>query len=108
MLLPFLGSGFVPTDSMPAGLRVVRRVPAIHPVIETLRGLLMGTAIGNSALLAVAWCVVIALVGLPVGDAAVQPRPYALTGPRAHPHVRGPKGPAFVPGYTWRSHLQLG
>ena len=31
MLLPFLGSGFVPTDSMPAGAALVRRVPALHP-----------------------------------------------------------------------------
>ena len=30
MLLVFIGSGFVPTDSMPAGLRGVRRVPAVH------------------------------------------------------------------------------
>ncbi|WP_413806279.1 multidrug ABC transporter permease [Streptomyces sp. OE57] len=26
------------------------------PVIETLRGLLMGTEIGNSALVSLAWC----------------------------------------------------
>ena len=31
ILLPFLGSGFVPTDSMPAGAALVRRVPAVHP-----------------------------------------------------------------------------
>ena len=31
ILLPFLGSGFVPTDSMPTALRLVRRVPAVHP-----------------------------------------------------------------------------
>ena len=30
-LLPFLSSGFVPTDTMPAGLAPVRRVPAVHP-----------------------------------------------------------------------------
>ena len=30
ILLPFLGSGFVPTDSMPAGGALVRRVPAVH------------------------------------------------------------------------------
>jgi ABC-2 type transport system permease protein len=29
--LPFLSSGFVPTDSMPALLRFVRRVSALHP-----------------------------------------------------------------------------
>ena len=32
------------------------------PFIETLRGLLMGTAIGKSALLSVVWCVLIAFV----------------------------------------------
>ena len=30
ILLPFLGSGFVPTDTMPAGDALVRRVPAVH------------------------------------------------------------------------------
>jgi ABC-2 type transport system permease protein len=32
-------------------------------VIETLRGLLMGTPIGNGGVLAVAWCVGIGLFG---------------------------------------------
>jgi ABC-2 type transport system permease protein len=32
-------------------------------MIETLRGLLLGTPIGNRAVIAIAWCVVIALVG---------------------------------------------
>lgn len=35
----------------------------LPPVIETVRGLLMETPIGNSAWLAVAWCVAIAAVG---------------------------------------------
>ncbi|GLY69288.1 ABC transporter permease [Amycolatopsis taiwanensis] len=61
ILLPFLGSGFVPTDSMPAGLRVFADYQPFTPFIETVRGLLMGTPIGNSALLAVGWCVLIAL-----------------------------------------------
>ena len=50
MLLPFLGSGFVPTESMPAGLRWFAEYQPFTPIIETLRGLLLGTAIGNSAL----------------------------------------------------------
>jgi ABC-2 type transport system permease protein len=33
------------------------------PVIETLRGLLLGTPIGSSAIAAVAWCVGLTLVG---------------------------------------------
>ncbi len=60
-LLPFLGSGFVPTDSMPRGIRWFAEYQPFTPLIETLRGLLLGTPIGNSGLLAIAWCLVIAL-----------------------------------------------
>lgn len=63
MLLPFLGSGFVPTDSMPVAMRWFAEYQPFTPVIETLRGLLLGTPIGHSALLAVGWCVAIALGG---------------------------------------------
>jgi ABC-2 type transport system permease protein len=63
VLLPFLGSGFVPTDSMPTALRWFAEYQPFTPWIETVRGLLMGTPIGNSAVLAVAWCVAITLVG---------------------------------------------
>ncbi|SFU04939.1 ABC-2 type transport system permease protein [Geodermatophilus amargosae] len=62
-LLPFLGSGFVPVDSMPAGLRWFAEYQPFTPMIETLRGLLTGTAIGSSAWVAGAWCAGIALVG---------------------------------------------
>jgi ABC-2 type transport system permease protein len=40
VLLPFLGSGFVPTDSMPVGLRWFADHQPFTPIIETLRGLL--------------------------------------------------------------------
>jgi ABC-2 type transport system permease protein len=63
MLLPFLGSGFVPTDSMPAGIRWFAEYQPFTPIMETLRGLLMGTPIGNSGILAVAWCMAITLLG---------------------------------------------
>jgi ABC-2 type transport system permease protein len=61
-ILPFLGSGFVPTDSMPTWLRWFAEYQPFTPVIETLRGLLLGTGIGNSAWLAVGWCVLIAVL----------------------------------------------
>jgi ABC-2 type transport system permease protein len=61
--LPFLGSAIVPTDSMPDAMRVFAENQPFTPIIETLRGLLMGTAIGNSGLLAVAWCAGLTLVG---------------------------------------------
>ncbi len=63
LLLPFFGSGFVPTDSMPTVLRWFAEYQPFTPFIETIRGLLMGTPIGNSAVLAVAWCIGITLVG---------------------------------------------
>jgi len=63
MLLPFFGSGFVPVDSMPAGLRWFAEHQPFTPIIETVRGLLTGTAIGSSGLVATAWCAAIALVG---------------------------------------------
>jgi ABC-2 type transport system permease protein len=62
-LLPFIGSGFVPNDSLPAGLRWFAEYQPFTPIIKTLRGLLLGTAIGTNGLLAVGWCVLLALVG---------------------------------------------
>jgi ABC-2 type transport system permease protein len=63
VLLPFLGSGFVPTDSMPAGLRWFAEYQPFTPIIETLRGLLTDKPLGNNAWLALVWCAVIALGG---------------------------------------------
>ena len=63
VFLPFLGSGFVPTDSMPVGLRWFAEYQPFTSITETLRGLLMGTPIGNSGVIAVAWCIGITLAG---------------------------------------------
>lgn len=64
LLLSFTSSAFVSTDSMPTGVRAFAEYQPLTPVINTLRGLLLGTPIsGDSIILAVAWCVVLALVG---------------------------------------------
>ena len=63
VVLPFLSSAFVPTGSMPAGVRWFAEHQPFTPVIETLRGLLTGTPIGTSAVAAVAWCAGLTLVG---------------------------------------------
>jgi ABC-2 type transport system permease protein len=63
ILLPFLGSGFVPTESMPAGLQWFAEYQPFTPFVETLRGLLLGTPLGWNAVLAVGWCVVITVAG---------------------------------------------
>ena len=64
LLLPLTSSAFVRPDSMPGGVRWFAEYQPFTPVIDTLRGLLLGTPIsGTSAVLAVAWCAVLILVG---------------------------------------------
>ncbi len=60
-LLPFLSSGFVPTASMPAGLRQFAEYEPFTPVTQAVRGLLTGGPVGGHAMAAVAWSVGIAL-----------------------------------------------
>jgi ABC-2 type transport system permease protein len=66
VLLPFLGSGFVPTESMPTGLRWFAEYQPFTPVIETVRGLLMGSPVddyvGGNIIWAFGWSIGIALV----------------------------------------------
>jgi ABC-2 type transport system permease protein len=62
-LLPFLSSAFVPADSMPAGVRWFTAHQPFTPVVESLRALLTGAPVGNTAYLALAWCAVIAVGG---------------------------------------------
>jgi ABC-2 type transport system permease protein len=61
MLLPFLASGFVPTDSMPAGLRWFAEYQPFTPVIEAVRGLLMGTPTGGHVAAALGWSAAIGI-----------------------------------------------
>ena len=63
LLLPFLGSGFVPTDSMAVWLQWFAQHQPFTPFVETIRGLLLGTPLGWNPALAIGWCVVIALAG---------------------------------------------
>jgi ABC-2 type transport system permease protein len=61
--LPFIGSAIVPPESMPTGMRWFAEYQPFTPIIETLRGLLLGTPIGNSAITALAWCAGLSLAG---------------------------------------------
>ncbi|MFG2559200.1 ABC transporter permease [Streptomyces sp. NPDC048496] len=61
--LPFLGSAFVPAESMSPGLRWFAEYQPFTPMTETLRGLLSGSEIGNNGWISLAWCAGIALVG---------------------------------------------
>ncbi|MFB4319076.1 ABC transporter permease [Actinomadura sp. 21ATH] len=61
--LPFLGSAVVPPDSMPAGVRWFAEYQPFTAMNETLRGLLMGTPIGNDAAISLAWCAALGVAG---------------------------------------------
>jgi len=61
IILAFLGSGFVLTRSMPTAIRWFAEYQPFTPVIDTVRGLLIGGPIGRNAVIAIAWCLVITL-----------------------------------------------
>jgi ABC-2 type transport system permease protein len=63
VVLPFASSAFVPTDSMPAAARWFAENQPFTPIVSTLRGLLTDTPIGNNAILAVAWCAGLSILG---------------------------------------------
>lgn len=62
IVLPFISSAFVPIDAMPGWFQPVAEYQPFTPLIETLRGLLLGSEIGHNGWLAVAWC--LGLTGL--------------------------------------------
>ncbi len=59
VLLPFLGSGFVPVGSMPAGLRWFAENQPFTPVTDAVRRLLGNQPIGHTGTIAIIWCLAI-------------------------------------------------
>ncbi len=55
LFLPYLSSAFVPVQTMPPFLRGFSENQPITPVIETVRGLLTGTPIGDNGWIALVW-----------------------------------------------------
>jgi ABC-2 type transport system permease protein len=62
ILLPFISSAFVPTESMPAGVRLFAENQPVTSIVEAIRALLSNQPVGNELWVALAWCVGIALV----------------------------------------------
>ncbi len=56
MFLPYASSAFVPVETMPSAIRGFAEHQPVTPIIETIRGLLLGTPVGTSGWVAVAWC----------------------------------------------------
>ncbi|MCQ8771198.1 ABC transporter permease [Streptomyces telluris] len=63
IVLPLISSAFVPVDAMPGWFQPIAEYQPFTPAIETLRGLLLGTEIGNNGWLAVAWCLALSALG---------------------------------------------
>lgn len=67
MFLPYLSSAFVQVDTLPVWLRWIAENQPITPIIETIRGLLLGTELGTRPLFAVGWCLVILAIAVAWG-----------------------------------------
>ncbi|MGV9550082.1 ABC transporter permease [Streptomyces ardesiacus] len=63
IFLPLISSTFVPIDAMPGWFQPIAEYQPFTPAIETLRGLLLGTAIGHNGWLALAWCLALTVLG---------------------------------------------
>jgi ABC-2 type transport system permease protein len=66
MFLPYPSSAFVPIETMPGWLHGFAENQPVTPVIETLRGLLLGLPVGSSPAKAVAWCLAILVASVAV------------------------------------------
>lgn len=64
--LTFASSAFVPTQGMPAGLRIFAENQPVTHVIEAIRAYLVGTPIGNHGWWALAWCLGILIISIPL------------------------------------------
>ncbi len=64
--LTFISSAFVPTETMPSALRAFAENQPLSLVMDAMRSWLVGTPIGNSGWLALAWCVGILIISIPL------------------------------------------
>ncbi|MEU1906774.1 ABC transporter permease, partial [Streptomyces hygroscopicus] len=63
ILLPLLSSAFVPVDAMPGWFQPIAEYQPFTPAIETLRGLLLGSEIGDNGWIAIVWCLGLTVLG---------------------------------------------
>ncbi|MEU5031151.1 ABC transporter permease [Streptomyces milbemycinicus] len=63
IFLPLISSTFVPVDAMPGWFQPIAEYQPFTPTIETIRGLLLGTEIGNNWWISIAWCLGLTALG---------------------------------------------
>src|SRR5687767_10947489 len=72
--LTFISSAFVPTETMPSVLRAFAENQPITHVIDAMRAWLVGTPLGDSGWLALAWCLAIIIISMPLAAALFRRR----------------------------------
>jgi ABC-2 type transport system permease protein/oleandomycin transport system permease protein len=72
--LTFVSSAFVPTESMPGWLQVFAEHQPLTQVIDAVRGLMIGQPIGAHGWWALAWCLSMIAVFIPLGVSLYQRR----------------------------------
>ncbi|MER7793616.1 ABC transporter permease [Streptomyces sp. NPDC097640] len=63
IFLPLISSTFVPIDAMPGWFQPIAEYQPFTPTIETIRGLLLGTDIGNNWWISITWCLALTALG---------------------------------------------
>ena len=62
ILLPFISSAFVPTETMPGPVRAFAENQPVTSIVDAIRNLLAGQPVGTDIWVALAWCVGILLI----------------------------------------------
>ncbi|KHD84207.1 ABC transporter permease [Bacillus ginsengihumi] len=62
IFLPFISSAFVPTKTMPKIIRAFAENQPVTSIVNTIRALLYGGAVGNGIWIALTWCVGIMII----------------------------------------------
>ena len=74
MFLTYASSAFVPVGTMPSWIQGFAEHQPVTPIVETMRGLLLGTPIGANAWTALAWCGGILAVSVALSQTLFQRR----------------------------------
>jgi ABC-2 type transport system permease protein len=74
VFLPFVSSAFVPTSGMPGPVRAFAQRQPVTPIVDTIRGLYAGQAVGDEGWLAVAWCLGLLVVAYVLATRAYRRR----------------------------------
>jgi ABC-2 type transport system permease protein len=74
ILLPFVSSAFVPTDTMPAPVRAFAENQPVTSIVDAIRDLLAGAPVGTDIWVALAWCVGILVAAYVVAMATYRRR----------------------------------